>query len=212
MLPLILQFFGPAITSLLDSLVKRAKAGWEVSAMKAGASVAGAELLAQAMGCDLGLLTPALMAIPAAILMIFEVPANMVMPTIMQAMQAAIEQKKRSDAVLADAEAKQEEARKKYGIQSIGLVLCAGLVAGCSLEQVQKTQDVLVRLRADAQTVAIVGCAHLPYAQSTIPAILALLPPGTDKDKLINGVTLASDLAAEFCAKVQAASTTTTIQ
>lgn len=202
MLALAFQFFGPVITSLLESLVKRAKAGWEVSAMKAGASVAGAELLAQAMGCDLGLLTPALMAIPAVILMIFEVPSNMVMPTIMQAMQAAVEQEKKSRAVLADAQKLQDDAAKKYGIKSIGILLLAGFLTACSAAQIQKTHAVMVKLKADAQRVAIVGCQNLPIIDVTLGTALDLLPPGTTIDEIKNGWSVAEPQIQAFCERL----------
>jgi len=203
MLPLVLQMFGPVLTSLFESLVKRAKAGWETSLMKAGISVGAVEGLAYAMGCDLGTLTPALYAIPGALLLAFEVPPNMVMPTILEAMRAAIEQKKHSDAVLADAQKKQDEAAKKYGIKSIGLLLMAGLLTACSAAQIQHTQAVLVKLKADAQRVAIAGCQNLPVIDVTIGTALDLLPPGTTIDDMERGWAVAEPQIREFCAKLE---------
>ena len=201
MLPLILQVFGPMLTGLVTNLAKRAKAGWEASAMKAGVSIVAAEGLAQAMGCNVGLLEPALMAIPAALLLVFEVPANMVMPTIMQAMR--VEQKKKSDAVLADAQKRQEDAAKKYGIQSIGLLVIVGLMAGCSAVQIEKTHAVLVKLKNDAQQVAIVGCQNVPMIDVSLGIALDLLPPGTTIDEIKNGWAVAEPQIQAFCAKLQ---------
>lgn len=203
MLPLILQVFGPMLSGLMANLAKRAKAGWEASAMKAGVSIVAAEGLAQVMGCDVGLLEPALMAVPAALLLVFEVPANMVMPTIMQAMREAVEQKKKSDAVLADAQKLQDEAAKKYGIKSIGLLLMAGLLTACSAAQIQHTQAVLVKLKADAQRVAIAGCQNLPVIDVTIGTALDLLPPGTTIDDMERGWAVAEPQIREFCAKLE---------
>ena len=203
MLPLILQFFGPALAGLFDNLVKRAKAGWEVSVMKAGLSVGAVQGLAYAMGCDLSLLTPAIYALPAVILTIFEVPANMIMPTIVQAMRDAVEQKKKSDAVLADAQKLQDEAREKYGIKSIALLLMAGLLAACSAAQIQKTEAVLVKLKADATRVAIAGCANLPVVDVSIGTALDLLPPGTTIDDIERGWAVAEPQIRAFCEKLE---------
>lgn len=204
MLPLILQFFGPALAGLFDNLVKRAKAGWEVSVMKAGLSVGAVEGLAYAMGCDLSLLTPAIYALPAVILTIFEVPANMIMPTIVQAMRDAVDQAKKSKAVLDDAEAKQEAARKQYGIKSIGgLFVLFAFLSGCSAVQIEKTQAVLVKLKNDAQRVAIVGCQNVPMIDVSLGIALDLLPPGTTIDEIKNGWAVAEPQIQAFCAKLQ---------
>lgn len=117
MLKLLLQMFGPVLASLLSNLMERAKAGWKTSTLKAGVSVAAIEALAHTMGCDVGLLEPAVFALPVALPLIFEVPSNMVIPTLLDAMKGAVEEAKTSKAVLADAQAKQDEAAKKYGIQ-----------------------------------------------------------------------------------------------
>lgn len=202
MLPLILQVFGPALQGLATNLLKRAKAGWEASLIKAGISVGAVEVLAQTMGCDTTLLGPAIFAVPAVIVSIFEVPANMVMPTILQAMKDAVDQAKKSKQVLAEAEALQEEARKKFNIQSISLFLIAGLLAGCSAAQVQKTEAVLVKLKADATRVAIAGCANLPLIDVSIGTALDLLPPGTTVDDIERGWSVAEPQIRAFCEKL----------
>lgn len=197
----LLVLFGPVLAELAMQLLQRLKT--QVTTTVSGAAVfTGVTGLTAMMGCDAGLAEAAAIGAVASAPLLFGVDANQIMPTLLQAMKDRIEKEKQARVVQPGAS----------GPVPVFLLLAGLASTGCTLEQVQKTQDVLVRLRADAQTVAIVGCAHLPYAQSTLPAILAMLPPGTDKDKLVNGVTLASDLAAEFCTKVQAASTTTTIQ
>lgn len=201
MIPLLMQLFGPAIAALFENLVKRAKAGWQVSTMKASASVVAIEGLAHGMGCDVGLLEPAIMALPAALLLIFEVPSNMIMPTVLEAMRTAVEQKRKSNAVLADAQAQQDEAAKKFNI--LPVVLLMGLLSGCSAAQIQKTEAVIVKLKADAQRVAIVGCQNLPLVDLTIDTVLPLLPPGTTIDQIDKGWQVAEPKIREFCARVE---------
>lgn len=205
----LLVLFGPVLAELALQLLQRLKTQVSTTISGTAMFVAVTELTAM-MGCDAGLAEAAAIGAVASAPLLFGVDSGQIMPTLMEAVKARIKKEKETRGLPPSDPG--PVWPPKSGPVPVFLLVAGLASAGCSLEQVQKTQDVLVRLRADAQTVAIVGCAHVPYAQSTIPAILALLPPGTDKDKLINGVTLASDLAAEFCAKVQAAATTTTIQ
>ncbi len=131
MIPMLLQMFGPVLAGLLKNLGERAIAGWKTSAIKASVSVAAVEGLAVSMGCDVSSLEAGMMAVPAALLSIFEVPANMAMPTILDAMRKAVEEKRQSDAVLADAQKQQDDAAKKFGIQS-WLPLALLFLTGCT--------------------------------------------------------------------------------
>ncbi|MDP2381253.1 MAG: hypothetical protein Q8N00_00455 [Nitrospirota bacterium] len=81
-------------------------------------------------------------------------------------------------------------------------ILLLGLV-GCSGTQLQQTQAVLVKLKADAQTVAIAGCANAPLAELLLSTALELLPPGTTIDQIHAGMTLAQPQIAAFCARLQ---------
>lgn len=81
-------------------------------------------------------------------------------------------------------------------------LLVVGLV-GCNAAQIQKTQDVLVKLKADAQTVAVVGCANAPVAELLLDTALELLPPGTTIDQIHAGMQLAQPQIAAFCARLQ---------
>jgi hypothetical protein len=203
MIPMLLQMFGPVLAGLLKNLGERAIAGWKASAIKASVSVAAVEGLAVSMGCDVGSLEAGLMAVPAALLAIFEVPANMAMPTILDAMRTAVEQKRTSDAVLADAKKQQEDAAKKFGIPSVALLLLSALAMGCSAAQVQKTQAVIVKLKADAQHVAVIGCQNLPLLDVTMDVALTLLPPGTTIDQINRGWTVAEPEIRAFCERLE---------
>ena len=81
----------------------------------------------------------------------------------------------------------------------------AVLLVGCSAAQVQKTQSVVVKLKADAQTVLVTGCAGAPIAEVLLTTFLAGLPPGTDKDQLASGVAVAEPYINQVCATVNAA-------
>lgn len=81
-------------------------------------------------------------------------------------------------------------------------VLLLGLL-GCSAAQIQKTQSVIVKLKADAQTVAIAGCANAPLAELLLETALELLPPGTTIDQIHAGMQLAQPQIASFCARLQ---------
>lgn len=77
------------------------------------------------------------------------------------------------------------------------------LFAGCSAAQIQHTQSVIVKLKADAQTVAIAGCANVPLAELLLSTALELLPPGTTIDQIHAGMQLAQPQIAAFCARLQ---------
>jgi|CXWL01.1.fsa_nt_gi hypothetical protein len=81
-------------------------------------------------------------------------------------------------------------------------ILLLGLV-GCRAVQIQQTQDVIVTLKADAQKVAVVGCANAPVAELLLETALELLPPGTTIDQIHAGMTLAQPQIAAFCARLQ---------
>lgn len=81
-------------------------------------------------------------------------------------------------------------------------VLLLGLVS-CSASQIQNTQSVIVKLKADAQKVAVVGCANAPLAELLLSTALELLPPGTTIDQIHAGMTLAQPQIEAFCARLQ---------
>jgi hypothetical protein len=86
----------------------------------------------------------------------------------------------------------------KTWVAAIGAI---GL-AGCSATKGQTQQDVLLTLRADTQSVLIAGCAGLPVADVLLETILEFVPEGTDKDKVVHGLTLAGAKAQALCAKL----------
>lgn len=202
-IPLILQLVGPMLTELLTQAFKRLTTQVK-STMVGGGIFAGIVGLTQLMGCDLPLGEAAALGAIAAAPQLFGVDSNQAMPTLIQAMKDRVEQEKRSRQVLKEAQQAQEEAAKKFNIPSWLPVILLGLaVSACSAVQIQKAQAVIVKLKADAQKVAIVGCQNYPTVDVLMETALALLPPGTTIDAIEQGYRVAEPQIEAFCKKLQ---------
>ena len=82
-------------------------------------------------------------------------------------------------------------------------VMLIGLIS-CSATQIQKDQAVVLKLKADAHTVLITGCANLPVMEVLLSTVLEFVPAGTDKDKVTAGVATYGPQATALCAKLTA--------
>lgn len=202
-LALILQFAGPMISELLTQLFKRLTTQAK-STLEGGGIFAGIVGLTQLMGCDLPLGEAAALGAIGAAPRLFGVDSNQAMPTLIEAMRVRVEQEKRSRQVLKDAQQAQEDAAKKFNIPSwLPVVLLGMALSACSAVQMQKAQAVIVKLKADAQKVAIVGCQNYPTVDVLMETALALLPSGTTIDAIEQGYRVAEPQIEAFCKKLQ---------
>lgn len=84
------------------------------------------------------------------------------------------------------------------------LALSELILLSCSAAQLQKEQAVLVKLKADAQTVAVAGCQNLPAVEVALPLVLEYLPAGTSKETITTGLQLAGPQVDALCKKLLA--------
>ena len=127
----ILTLFGPLLVQMGTWLWNRVISNYKSTAL--GVAIGGVVYEGlTTFGCDPELFSPAILAAIAAAPKVIGTDADKVAPTIWGAMKDAVEQKKKSAQVLAEAQAAQDQAAKDAGIKSILLLICAGLLAGCS--------------------------------------------------------------------------------
>lgn len=72
---------------------------------------------------------------------------------------------------------------------------------GCSAAQVQKDQLVLMKLKADTNTVLVTGCANLPATEVVVGVITPLVPQLAASAPAI---AASEGLANSICAAVKA--------
>ena len=115
-MPPLLSMFAPLLVQIVGWLWDRVVNHYKSTAI--GVAVGGAVYEGLTVfGCDPNLVAPAVAAAVVAVPKILGTDADKIAPTIWKAMKDAVEQKKKSDAVLAESQAGQDKVAKEAGIK-----------------------------------------------------------------------------------------------